>query len=569
MARLNVFNTLVPVLLLLGAAQAPAAESNADEVARGQRIYQEGILSSGAPMKGVRFGNSAISGSQAACVTCHRRSGMGAVEGDVLVPPVTGNALFETHRTVVAMMDPRRDRFFNQRHAPYTDDTLAKAIRGGINNSGHDMSRLMPRYNLSDADLKALTAYLKQLSDQWSPGVTADTIRFATVIAPGVDPTRRKALLDTLQAAFAQKNGATFPGRRYMAPSPEMMLETGRRWELEVWELHGSPDTWEAQLEQHYRSNPVFALVSGLSDTTWAPVDAFCQKEQVPCWFPSVDLPVTKESFYPLYFSRGVALEADVLAKHLESLGDAKPHRVVQVYRDDYVGHGAADALKQDLLGSGMEVEDHILKDKDPGALRRLMAGIPKTDTVMFWLRPADLAQLDGVDPVPSAYFSAFLSDAENGPFPAAWKKNAQLVYPYELPEKRRGNMEYFWAWTKLRRLVVVDEPLQAEAFFAVDSLASTVSEMLDNLYRDYLLERAENMLTRNDSAKAEQQVRDRAVFNLRKTALNDTPQQGTSIYPRISLGPDQRFASKGGYIVRFADAGSDRLVAESGWIVP
>lgn len=43
----------------------------------------------------------------------------------------------------------------------------------------------------------------------------------------------------------------------------------------------------------------------------------------------------------------------------------------------------------------------------------------------------------------------------------------------------------------------------------------------------------------------------------------------GTTIYPHLSLGPSQRFASKGGYIARFAGMDGGRLVADSGWIVP
>ena len=42
-----------------------------------------------------------------------------------------------------------------------------------------------------------------------------------------------------------------------------------------------------------------------------------------------------------------------------------------------------------------------------------------------------------------------------------------------------------------------------------------------------------------------------------------------TGYYPRLSLATGQRFASKGGYLVRFADREGSRLVADGGWQVP
>lgn len=565
--------------LLLFAASLSLPALAADDVEAGRRIYQEGILSSGASLHGVRMTGGEVSGTAAACANCHRLSGMGSVEGDVQVPPVNGRFLFaQPDDKALATMDPRIGKRMNQAHAPYDDASLGVAIRRGINNSGREMSAIMPRYALGEPEMKALTAYLRQLSAQWSPGVSAETIRFATVVAPDVEPARRKALLDMLRIAFNQKNGSTATashsrGRRHMTSAAEFVLGTERKWELDVWELQGPPESWGGQLDEHYRRQPVFALVSGLSNSTWQPVHDFCERERVPCWFPSVDLPPAAQAFYPVYFSRGVALEADVLASHLTDKRSRRPQRLVQVYRDDVVGHGAAAAMKQALSASGIAVEDRVLSDDSPTALRDAVAGIARRDDVMFWLRPDDVAALGS--PPEGAYFSAMLSGGERGPFPASWKGRVRLVYPYELPERREANLAYFHQWLKLRQLEMVDEAMQSEVFFALNFLTDTVAEMLDNLYRDYLLERAESMINRREGGKAEEQARARDglrpaanVPGVRPTVKHAAAQGGgTTLYPRLSLGVGQRFASKGGYIARFAPGG--KLVAESGWIVP
>ncbi len=583
------------LLLLLGTAltlpvQATEPDAAATELEIGRRIYQEGLLPSGAPLKGVRNGGSAVSGSAAACANCHRRSGMGSVEGDIQVPPITGNALFASGDKVIANMDPRSGKAWNQKHDPYTDRTLADAIRAGMNNGGREMSVAMPRYALGEPEMSALTAYLKELSKQWSPGVTADTIRFATVITPDVAPERKKALIDMMRAAFAQKNGSTVGGRqvggrRHMVSGAEMILGTERNWKLDVWELHGAPETWAAQLDEHYRSQPVFALASGLSGGTWQPVHDFCEREQVPCWFPSVDLPpAASQAFYAVYFSQGVTLEAEVLAKHL--LAKKAPRKLVQVYRDDPVGRGAAEALSHALAGSGIKVENRVLDLASPESLRHAVADVRGKDAVMFWLRPADLSPLDKVSP-PSgtAYFSAQLAADERAAFPESWKGIAHLVYPYELPEQRETNLAYFHEWLKLRNIALVDEPLQSEIYFSLNFLTDTLAEMLDNLHRDYLIERAESMISKRESSKAEEEgwarnaLRQpaRSALVRAKVDLADAgartglsaKRESTTIYPRLSLGPTQRFASKGGYIVHFSSAGSDDLVAETGWIIP
>jgi cytochrome c553 len=98
------------VLAAMFAMQSAVAD---DDVATGRRIYMEGILANGAPLTAVRAGDIAVSGAAAACVNCHHRSGMGAVEGDIQIRPITGNYLFHIGRKNMATMDPRIGKRMN------------------------------------------------------------------------------------------------------------------------------------------------------------------------------------------------------------------------------------------------------------------------------------------------------------------------------------------------------------------------------------------------------------------------------------------------------------------------
>jgi hypothetical protein len=163
-------------------------------------------------------------------------------------------------------------------------------------------------------------------------------------------------------------------------------------------------------------------------------------------------------------------------------------------------------------------------------------------------------------------------------------------VYPYELPEKRANNLDTFYAWLSLRNIALVDEALQSEIFFAMNFMTDTVSEMLDNLYRDYLVERAETMLGIREGIKSEQETRDRVALGrlgdlLKKRGASTMDEKsripitsqdadekkslGTTLYPHLSLAPGQRFASKGAYIVRFANKDASQLAAQTPLIFP
>jgi cytochrome c553 len=583
-----------------GAAPALAQTDLDAQIEAGRRIYVDAVLPDGRPLSAQRLG-ARISGASIACVACHRGSGMGSVEATYQSPPITGRALFSSDEKVVASMDMRSGKALNQRHAPYTDETLARAMRDGTNVSGRPMLDIMPRFELDDTSMAALAAYLHTLSVDPSPGITDKAIKFATIIAPGVAPARQDAFLKTLKAAVAQKNGNTMPGKRHMVTAIEFALKTERRWELAVWQLEGEPETWAAQLDARYRAEPVFAVLSGLSTGAWQPVHEFCEGRRVPCWFPSVAaVPAQAGSGrYALYYQRGVTLEAEVLAHHFgEQAIAARPRRVVQIgLSSDPAATQGMKALTAALGTLHIDTIPQVLPGAEANAadLRKALAGLGARDAVMVWLPGASLQALQEVA-VPSAavYFSALTAGAEYAPLPPAWRSAARLVYPYEMPEIRGANLAYFRTWINQRRIPLVDEPLQSEVFFAVNYLSETIGEMLGNFYRDYLVERAESMLSLRELRHAEEETRLRQQIRQREKNLIRaghtggnpadaasqpqraviTPEEnlgartGNSVYPNLSLGPGQRFASRGGYIVHFG-AGGRQLVADSDWLVP
>jgi hypothetical protein len=592
--------------LLLASAAAAADDWRAPQdialVEAGRRLYEEGRGADGTPLRGVRGNGLAVAGREAACVACHRPSGMGTVEGDIQIRPITGRYLFgQPSERHYAVMDPRVGRRLNEDRPVYTGESLARALREGVGSDERVLNAMMPRYTLSVDDMHALRAYLSQLSRGWSAGVEADTIHFATVIAPGADPARREIFLRTMNEIVRQKNmntvGSKRPqGRRNMVSPPELMQQTERQWTLDVWELQGAPSTWAQQLNERFAARPVFALVSGLGGAQWGPVQAFCEAQRVPCWLPSVDAPPQDGGRYGLYFHRGLVLEAEVLAAYWQREGQL-PKRLVQWLPAPEAGGGAAAAetaatrLAELAVDQGVRtVLRRTAPTGDARAWKKLVAELRADDAVMAWLPAASLASLaEAPAPTVPVHFSGGLLGLDPAPLPAAWHASAHIVYPFELPQVRQSNQTYFFRWLDTWHLPVVDLRLQSEVYFAMTYLSDTVAEMLHNLYGDYLVERAEQMLRRREAGRAEQEARERrqlrpiSAVALRRQQASQvergllTPQtamppmdswpQSTTIYPRLGLGPSQRHASKGAYVVRFG--AGDALEPIGDWIVP
>jgi len=513
--------------------------------ADGESIYRQGVLSSGTTIRAEREPGISIEGAEAACVNCHRRSGLGSAEGRYKIPPITGKYLFRPSGNNIESSSISYLKGVQSNRTAYTDAALVRAIRDGVNPDGRDLSFLMPRFKLNDEEMNSLISYLKGLSNNQVPGVTDDTLHFATVITPDSDPIKRQGMLDVLDHYFASHN-AFYRESPKLHATRGIMYRVNTKWQLHVWELTGPPDTWERQLHKHLVTEPVFAVISGIGGKSWAPVHQFCEHESVPCLFPNVDLPVVAEKdFYSIYFSKGVLLEAELISKRIEDeRSKAGLQGVIQVFRKGDIGEDAANLVSNRMVTQHMAVANHVLAEDNPRQeLLELLKKAEPDSVIILWLRPQDLAALPPTtEPRQLVLISGLMGSLESLRLPADWRNSTSMAYPLDLPDRRRIRMNFATSWFRIQHIAVVDEHVQTDTYLACNILAETLGEMLDVFVRDYLVERVEDMLNHVTA---------------------------TGYYPRLGLAPGQRFASKGGYLVHFADPEGSRLLADGDWMVP
>lgn len=514
-------------IIALLAAGAGAGAQQVDSTP-GERMYRDGILPSGEPMTAIVAGDVPIVGTQFSCESCHGRSGMGAAEGAYIVPPVAAPFMLNPSP------QPKRPA--------YDTDSMARLLRDGVTPSGRELSiELMPRYELSDSDAAVMMAYLSSLSDGNSPGVDDKIIRFATVVTDVVGVAESEAIFKVLDRFAADINTETRnDGERWdRGYTPESRLPTiFRDWVFEEWRLSGPPQSWPAQLEKYYEAAPVFAMVSGLGSGSWGPVSDFCERERIPCLFPGTDLAsADPEDFYTYYFSRGLALEADLVGNHLES---NPASRVIQLYCNP----GLESAIRQfsEVLAKGVRgVEVHRLDCGGRQGSTSPHTPEPAPDAALvLWLSPAELREIGPGLSASRVYLSSTLLGDDLPTALSALPAETLLAHPYRLPGRVDPAMRRFELWAKTRDVEISHARRQSEAFFACLALRHAVKHVGRFFVREFVLDVLDH--SQNLSAYV-------------------------PFYERPTFGPGQRFLAKGGYVLPVVDG--EIVTSQAEWIRP
>jgi len=533
-------NSLKKILILISSIgiiffsfAAFCGELRTSEELAGEKIFRQGILPTGKAITAIVAGDIKISGKQFSCSNCHGRSGMGTIEGNYIVPPIAGKLLF------VDANQPIR--------SAYNSITLAKLLREGINPDGKRLDPLMPRFIISDQEVDVLVDYLKKLSNQTAPGIDKKTIRLATVISDKVDKDRALAVQAVLQKFVDEKNRQTRleSQRPNRGKRPELRSASlFRDWALDIWRLKGEPSSWNEQLENYYKKQPVFALLGGMTTHSWQPIGQFCESNKIPCMFPSVNLTgASKDDFYTYHFSRGIELEADVIANYLVNNHSTK---VVQVYCKGSAKDAATRlslilnrrSIAQKFLAIDCKklVSDSLTNDKIVTPIK-----FDKESDLVLWMGQKKLKLLLSTTFIAKnshnrIFLSSTLMNRTFSSLANIKQSNILVAHPFKLPGKFDSAFRRFQIWAKLRKIKVTHPRYQAEAFFACLATKDALNHVRRYRVRDYFLDVIDHS-------------------------------QGLELYlpfyPQPSLGPKQRFLSKSGYIVPLVDGKLDVIKAE------
>jgi mono/diheme cytochrome c family protein len=550
---------------LLGAsplfASSPAAPAESQDTFRqGERIYREAILPSGEPLRASFKGSPAVPGLTFACIGCHLRSGLGALDEGVRTPAINGSKLFRPLPATFKGNELNMDIVEPLRPA-YTEESLIKAIRTGTSANGSILNEGMPRYSISDNDARILVAYLKALSSQFSPGVGKKDFRFATVISEDFRPKETAAMLAAIDYTFKMKNNlirsTSDPRSMQMAENMVGRDAANRILSLSRWVLKGPPETWRRQLEEYNRTEPVFALLGGIVDGPWQPIHQFCEDNKIPSLFPNTDLPVISDTdWYTLYLSKGYYQEGESAARFLNSTPELlKARPIVQVVRTTPEGEALATGFKHTLKELGLPAPVTVTvppgKVLDREFLLRILAK-EKPAVLAVWDDATALPTLESVSRRDGRPEKVFLSGRYLGEriwtLPESMRADTFLTYPFAFafPPAR----------TSMGLLKVQDDrpqtlrqsatPLRDEVH-KMSSLTSALTELLSNLmmemrgsyYRDNFLDVAGMM-----------------------------PDQYYPLYGRISFGTGQRYAARGCFIVQLTPGANPELVKKSSWVI-
>ncbi|MDH3351002.1 MAG: ABC transporter substrate-binding protein [Gammaproteobacteria bacterium] len=366
------------LLLMLGwvASTADGSELTPEE-ARGRQIYTSGTSPSGADISAhMGVGGFPLPASVMPCASCHGPDGRGRPEGGVIPSDVTWGHLTRSYG---------HEHSYGREHPAYTEATVARAIRHGLDPAGGRLEIAMPLYSMEPDDLDALVAYMKRIETDYDPGIASDSMRLATLLplSGRIAPLGRamRAVLDAYVDNLNAAGGIN-----------------GRTIELDVVPFGQSPEQALANLDEAIAKTGTFALLSPYSIGIETELARFAEEASLPLIAPYTLQPPARSALdrYTFYLFSGDEQQVRVLVETVaEQHGDQDPGLVVTGADSDVVRALAKAVTMQTERRDWQAPETlyYTARDFDaPGLAGQLRAA--DTGAVFFFGAPHELDAL-------------------------------------------------------------------------------------------------------------------------------------------------------------------------------
>lgn len=467
------------------------------------------------------------------CSNCHGLAGEGTREGGIQPPPIDWETL--TSRQTSALT--RRER------APYTEESLARAIRGGIGPGGGGLNPAMPRYSMTAGQMADLIAYLKKLGKDVDPGVGEESIKVGAAL-PLTGPLAQvgEDVKATLAACFNEVNAR---GGIY-----------GRRFELAVADSRGEPAATAAAARRLLEVEEVFALVGSFEPRGSEATGELLRRSEVPLvgpvtLSPRLAVPPNPYIFYllPTFGDQARSLVDFVGSKEAQirrgppGAGPAPAARLAVVYADTEFDRDALTGFKSQAEARSMEVVAELGYEPGrfsaQGAVERLARARPAY--VFFFGGPSEIVafarEMQRAEVDAALLTSVLMIGRGAFELPAGVAARTYLSYPAALPDG--GDFAEFSAAMQRAKVKLRSPAFQAVAYAAARVFVEAVKSSGRGLNRAALVSGLER--------------------------LRDFD---TGVVPPLSFGPNRRVGAVGSYVVGI-DFERMGYVPLSGWIVP
>jgi len=480
------------VLSLALCGPALALDLSPNELA-GKRLYRQGVSSSDAQlMARVGASDMSVPASVLPCASCHGNDGKGRTEGGVRPPSL------DWQRLALG----QGERQSNGRSYPaYSDGALARAIRHGVDPAGNRLDLAMPRFELTLADQRNLTAYLKRLGEERDPGVEAGVLRLGTLL-PASGPLAEaghvvRAVLEDGVEQVNQQGGIH-----------------GRRLELVVADTGPDQASAERALQRLLDQGQVFTLITPLVPMLDQQLAALLEQQGVPLIGSTPRSGGSSQIFDPL---PGIASQLLSLAAHAKAALGLAPDGLRVVYAGNEQA-ALAEQVRERLLEQGWAPP--AIQAFDGQAVTG--PGIIFVGRAQAFAALAQALQAEGREPYLFATSSQVAAAVTS--LPAQWSQRVFLAYPFVPDDWTEQGMAALAGLQQRQGL----DPRQASLQVSTLCALKLLSEALKQIGRD---------------ASREQLV----------AALESLHDVDTGLTPALGFGPGKRQGMAGAHVVAVA----------------